>query len=688
MTIYAAAGGCGVGKKKLPSDQLLKSGVKGSIAGSFIVRSVSPSAALAGAVLTLEGDGLGVDGTITIGGVEAKVLERVGETLVRVVVPEGAPGLQGVVFKRGGDQSSLNFLRLASDGTGVGSADLSLICEGQYFYDVAGNRLAGQKSCQTELSDQSIEARHLSSMGCTSGAVLRWSGDKWECIIPAGSSLDALTGLTGDGSALGPGVANFSLAATGVSPGTYTKVTVDSKGRVTSGTTSLLASDLPSSLALSGSITAGTSLSASSITATGSISGASVVSSGGVSATGAITAGSLTSTGNISTSTGTISGASISSSGAITGASVTTTGNISTSAGTVAGAALTSSGNITAAGSVSGATLSSSGNISTATGTISGAALSSSGAVSGASLTSTGNISTATGTISGAVLTSSGAMTATGTVTGGTLVSNGNITAAGTVSGASFSSSGTIASSGTLSGGNISTTGDVTASGTVSGGGITSSGNVSGVGLVSSDYIKLGSPASPVCTSAENGRIWTEWAGARTVACLGGKVIQLGVAGQVIFAISTPVQGNFNSSSADRRCVEAARGKYGRVGALLAISASSNLVNLSGGVPLDVYNTQGTLVSSAGNFFTATHSAAILDENGAAPSVGLAWFGANSAGAGTGSICDDTGIAGTVFDSSSNAISGSVVDLATPNIWATGVTRTCDLTAHILCVTR
>ena len=54
-----------------------------------------------------------------------------------------------------------------------------------------------------------------------------------------------LTQLTGDVSAVGPGIGSTTLSSTGVSPGTYTKIQVDAKGRVLSGT-SLISSDIPS----------------------------------------------------------------------------------------------------------------------------------------------------------------------------------------------------------------------------------------------------------------------------------------------------------------------------------------------------------------------------------------------------------------------------------------------------------
>ena len=64
-----------------------------------------------------------------------------------------------------------------------------------------------------------------------------------------------ITALSGDLTATGPGAAAATLAPTGVSAGSYAKVTVDAKGRVTAGT-SLAASDIPALSAAS--ITSGT----------------------------------------------------------------------------------------------------------------------------------------------------------------------------------------------------------------------------------------------------------------------------------------------------------------------------------------------------------------------------------------------------------------------------------------------
>ena len=85
--------------------------------------------------------------------------------------------------------------------------------------------------------------------GCSDTQILKMSGANWVCSSDANSggtvtSVASGTGLTG-----GPitGTGTLSLATSGVTAGTYTKVTVDTYGRATSGT-SLAAGDLPSSI--------------------------------------------------------------------------------------------------------------------------------------------------------------------------------------------------------------------------------------------------------------------------------------------------------------------------------------------------------------------------------------------------------------------------------------------------------
>jgi hypothetical protein len=77
--------------------------------------------------------------------------------------------------------------------------------------------------------------------GSTNGYL---SSADWTTFSSKQAAGNYITVLTGDVSASGAGSAAATLSATGVTAGTYTKVTVDAKGRVTASST-LVASDIP-----------------------------------------------------------------------------------------------------------------------------------------------------------------------------------------------------------------------------------------------------------------------------------------------------------------------------------------------------------------------------------------------------------------------------------------------------------
>ncbi|MEN9834310.1 MAG: hypothetical protein RL011_503, partial [Pseudomonadota bacterium] len=133
-----------------------------------------------------------------------------------------------------------------------------------------------------------------------------------------------LSGLTGDVTATGPGSGTATLSDTGVTPGSYTKVTVDNKGRVRSADT-LAATDIPQLSAAK--ITSG--VFPTTLGGTGVSSTATYPASGVVVTEGASETLSNKTLAAPMISSGTVSGASV-----ITGSTVlSTTGTVTASTG-------------------------------------------------------------------------------------------------------------------------------------------------------------------------------------------------------------------------------------------------------------------------------------------------------------------------------------------------------------------
>ena len=201
---------------------------------------------------------------------------------------------------------------------------------------------------------------------------------------------------------------------------------------------------------ITGTLSAGGSLTGPSVTVSGQVQGATVSSTGQVVATGSLTGASATVTGQVQGATVSSTGQVIAT-GSLTGASATVTGQVQ-------GATVSSTGQVIATGSLTGAS-------ATVTGQVRGSTISSTGNVN-----ATGNV-VATGSLTGA------SATVSGQVQGATISSTGQVIATGSLTGASATVSGqvqgaTVSSTGTVQGLNLTSTG------TLSAAGITSSDNV------------------------------------------------------------------------------------------------------------------------------------------------------------------------------------------------------------------
>jgi hypothetical protein len=169
--LLALAAACDKAPSGLSGDKLMQSDVNGSIAGAFLISDVSPSAAKAGSEVTLRGTGLNNDLVVTIGGAVASVVGREGDELVRLLVPDGTPGMQRVEVKKSGEVASMPFLRLSNDEQAIVAGDLASICKGETFYDINGQKLEGAKDCVTDLAPGSVHQEHLATSAVTGPAI-------------------------------------------------------------------------------------------------------------------------------------------------------------------------------------------------------------------------------------------------------------------------------------------------------------------------------------------------------------------------------------------------------------------------------------------------------------------------------------------------------------------------------------
>ena len=226
----------------------------------------------------------------------------VADTLSPDTILSSVPTALVAQTLQGLDASS--FLQVnTSGGANVTQANLNALFTGTAYTNLqsieSGNFVTQSSTAGTSLSSYS-SAPSTPAAGSvwynsTSGAIQYYNGTSTQTLSTGGgiTSINVDSNLTANGTAGGTINASgqtIGLNTTGVTAGTYPKVTVDQYGRVTAGS-SLLASDIPT------------------LTTAGQVSG-NTITSGTISGTTAInTSGAIT-------TTGTITGASVSATGA------------------------------------------------------------------------------------------------------------------------------------------------------------------------------------------------------------------------------------------------------------------------------------------------------------------------------------------------------------------------------------
>jgi hypothetical protein len=259
-------------------------------------------------------------------------------------------------------------ISLSGDATGSGATSISVVLAnsgvtaGTYpkvTVDAKGRVTAGASLASADVTGalgftpqtQDADLTAIAGLTGTSGLLRKTAADTWS--LDTNSYLTANQNITVSGDATGSGATSISLtlANSGVTAGTYTKLTVDAKGRVTSGAT-LASGDLPT---YTGSLT-----STQVTTALGYTPYNSTNPNGYITSSGSITgsAGSVAWTNvtgrptNVSSFTN--DSGYITSSGSITGSAGSVAWTNVTGRPTAVSSFTNDSGYITSSGSISG----------------------------------------------------------------------------------------------------------------------------------------------------------------------------------------------------------------------------------------------------------------------------------------------------------------------------------------------
>ena len=221
--------------------------------------------------------GYNSDGKLTVLNLGGDVTGAGGSTLVTKIqgnsVSNTSPA-SGEVLKWNGSSwapssaGGVGTITSVASGTGLtggpitGSGTISVAAGG-----ISATELASNAVTTAKITDANVTSSKIANLGvetanintgavtaakiavCSDTQILKMSGVNWICSSDANSGGTVTNVASGTGLTGGPinGSGTLSLATSGVTAGTYTKVTVDTYGRATSGT-SIASGDLPNGI--------------------------------------------------------------------------------------------------------------------------------------------------------------------------------------------------------------------------------------------------------------------------------------------------------------------------------------------------------------------------------------------------------------------------------------------------------
>jgi hypothetical protein len=191
-----------------------ESSVHGSIATSFLVREIVPSAAPGGAEVRLVGVGFDDQIAVSVDGQPAELVGAVTSSELRFRVPDGAARLLDVSVSKRGESTAVRLLRL--DENAVVAENAALVCRDQIFHNAQGESITGTRDCSpvADLESGAVTADKLAP-GAVTGDALATAAVTATSLAPGAVTAEALAEGAVPASALASGAVTANALAEG-----------------------------------------------------------------------------------------------------------------------------------------------------------------------------------------------------------------------------------------------------------------------------------------------------------------------------------------------------------------------------------------------------------------------------------------------------------------------------------------